>query len=542
MNLTTHPDPRVSSLVAIKIQCGCGQKYAFDADPAGGKMAALVQCPVCGADGTAIANQVLAHHLRAPSNPGPLGGQKLPFITPEAPVPRRTSLPAAGAPRGERPGHSTWLLLVGVGLLALVALIFWLRRPGSAAAAAPQDGYPHTLAQLNAWYSEPPAGQNAAFFYSQGFDLLQIGNEMPLFAHDNMPALGRPLPSTTLRSLGAFLKLNQGALQAFAQALPYEHSRYAIDLNQGIATTFPHLTKVRQATQVAALSALWHAENKEGQPVLEGLLTALGLVRSLEAEPSLISQFIRMGGSSNTTRAVEQTLNRITLKPEQLRLLRTALQKAEDVEARGEPFNRAIVAERVILQALLATPQKLVASVNAPGVGLPDAERELILARLQKPRQLKEDGRFYEETFAGLISRRQLPFPDRLQAGDWIGRQVAKAHQNKLALSAWLISGLAPVQSREAGALAQLRLALTAVALEQFRQSHQDHYPAGLAELTPDLLPNIPADPFDGQPLRYSNRGSAYQLYSIGWDRQDDSGQPWNSKTGDILFTVGAAR
>lgn len=44
----------------IRIVCDCGQKYIFSVDPENGQMPASVNCPVCGADGTEVANEILA--------------------------------------------------------------------------------------------------------------------------------------------------------------------------------------------------------------------------------------------------------------------------------------------------------------------------------------------------------------------------------------------------------------------------------------------------------------------------------------------------
>jgi hypothetical protein len=52
--------------IPIKIQCGCGQRYAFDVEAVDGHMPAPVACPVCGADGTAAANDFLAQSLPPP--------------------------------------------------------------------------------------------------------------------------------------------------------------------------------------------------------------------------------------------------------------------------------------------------------------------------------------------------------------------------------------------------------------------------------------------------------------------------------------------
>jgi hypothetical protein len=57
-------------MLPIKIQCGCGQKYAFDVEPVNGRMPSAVACPVCGVDGTPAANELMAQTLAAqPADP-----------------------------------------------------------------------------------------------------------------------------------------------------------------------------------------------------------------------------------------------------------------------------------------------------------------------------------------------------------------------------------------------------------------------------------------------------------------------------------------
>jgi uncharacterized sodium:solute symporter family permease YidK len=50
-------------MIPIKIQCGCGQRYAFDIEPLCGRMPGRVVCPVCGLDGTRVANEIIAFNL-----------------------------------------------------------------------------------------------------------------------------------------------------------------------------------------------------------------------------------------------------------------------------------------------------------------------------------------------------------------------------------------------------------------------------------------------------------------------------------------------
>lgn len=74
---------------------------------------------------------------------------------------------------------------------------------------------------------------------------------------------------------------------------------------------------------------------------------------------------------------------------------------------------------------------------------------------------------------------------------------------------------------------------LVAIALELHRRRH-GAWPRLLDELVPSVLPSVPMDRFDGQPLRYGIVDGKPRLYSVGANRIDDGGvharethQPW---------------
>jgi hypothetical protein len=83
-------------VIPIKIQCGCGQRYAFDVEAAGDLMPDTVACPVCGADGTAAANAAIAQSMLAQPTVAatPVGGPRIRVAIPPSSVP-----PAAGLRR-----------------------------------------------------------------------------------------------------------------------------------------------------------------------------------------------------------------------------------------------------------------------------------------------------------------------------------------------------------------------------------------------------------------------------------------------------------
>jgi hypothetical protein len=151
---------------------------------------------------------------------------------------------------------------------------------------------------------------------------------------------------------------------------------------------------------------------------------------------------------------------------------------------------------------------------------------------------LKAELAYLETSFQQILAARQAAFPDRLQSADLIRQLAAEAKGRGLVVNGSLLSALDNVVSREARSLANLRLAVTGLALEQFRAAHNRRYPASLSELAPNYLDAVPEDPFDGQPLRYRTEGAGYVLYSIGPDLKDDGGKRMTPKGGDLVFEV----
>ena len=448
-----------------------------------------------------------------------------------------------------RPSRNKWIVpALGAALilgLVLAGTMLFGREHGQKSeltnTALENDGLPHTLQELDAWYVEPPAGQNAATFYAQGFAALQIDKaspSLPLLGPAKLPPLGDPMPPAAKAALSALVHSNREALQLLVHGEKYEQSRFPLDLTQGFDLPMPHLPKVRNATLLAESSAILHAEGNDGTQAAQDVLLALALTRSLEAEPSLISQSMRAASVSIAVAALEQILNRTTLPPESLSQLATTLKKIEDHDASGEGFNRAIAAERVIWTAMFGMPQKLLPLVTIPGTDLSEAERKQIMARLQKSASLKEEGQYFETAFQQLMAARKEPFPERLKTGELIRHFVTDASRQKLVVLQWLLPALANPSVKEAGSLAHCRLGLTATALEQFRAAHDNHYPPALSALTPDYLAATPKDPFDGEPLRYRTAGSGYRLYSIGPDLKADSWERIDGKDGNIAFAV----
>jgi RNA polymerase sigma factor (sigma-70 family) len=404
-------------------------------------------------------------------------------------------------------------------------------------------GLPQTLAELDAWYAEPPPGQNAATFNLRGIQARQVNGvaqnpNLPILGKLPPPPLGTPLPPPVKSDLADFLQRNQQAMQFFAQGAQYEQSRYPLDLTQGSETLLPHLQGIKSGMQMSELAAISDAENNDPKQAADDIVQILALARSLDAEPLTISQLVRAAGVALAEAGLQQVVNRTTLAPDSLTALSKAFQAMEVYEARGEGFNRAMTGEKVCHMALLKDRDKLIHDLNLPGFfNLPDDERNRMLQYVAKSDSLKAEQDYLETSFRQIMSARLAAFPDRLNTANLTRKRAANAAGRGLLFNALEWDSMDGMVNREASSLANLRMALTAVAFEQFRAAHAGQYPAKLADLTPNLLHAPLQDPFDGRPLRYQKQGAGYVLYSIGPNLKDHGGRQ-NGRNGDLHFIV----
>jgi len=95
----------------VKIQCECGSRFAFDVEPVNGRMPVRVNCPVCDADVTDLANETIRQKLAPAALPLPTVVRAPVAILPETPAPSRPPIrvavpppPTAAAPAAADPG------------------------------------------------------------------------------------------------------------------------------------------------------------------------------------------------------------------------------------------------------------------------------------------------------------------------------------------------------------------------------------------------------------------------------------------------------
>ena len=445
------------------------------------------------------------------------------------------------------------IALIGVALLAFIPIGFFVVwRSGLSLdvdrrlEALKSVGLPTSGAELNNWYSKVADKQNAALVLTQALGLLRNypdmrSNDVRLF---KLPERGHRLSTEQAGLLRGYVGMNSSAIARADQAINLPESRYPIDCSLCANTPLPHLRWLRDLAFLNQYKAMLAIDTTGMEDPSSAITTILGLARTLDDEPIVLSQLVRTRIIKIALLTLERTIN-------SLRLNSGAMTTLVDVFSRTEATNRmarAIIGERAIYASYFRMSYEESLRITGPEN---DEDHDLMAPLPRKrPFALRLTG-FFERDFRHFLTAMEtnialasLPPPRNLAADKGFAQATAVAQKRLYIASSSVLSGLTGVVAREVEGVAYLRLARTALAIEQFRNK-QGRLPAGLEELKPHFLAEIPADPFDGAPLRYRQLPKGYVLYSVDRDGHDDGGRekPERKKASDkssydITFTV----
>ncbi|MCX6911634.1 MAG: hypothetical protein NT167_00995 [Verrucomicrobia bacterium] len=411
-------------------------------------------------------------------------------------------------------------LVVSVAALALLVGLSGCGKPGANNGGKPdplltarleairQAGQPITLADLNAWYPEPTAGENAAPLYAEAFAALAV---------------------TDAKS-ASFLTQNQQALALLHKAAAKSQCRYPLDLREGGSLELPHLFKIKTCAQLLSKETVANAAKGRVDLAAQDVLDGLRLAGSLEQEPVLISQLVRVGCDAFNQSGLEGAIGLKAFPAEQLARLQAALAREEGTI--GPSLIRAFAAERCPVISLFQMPlpeyEKFVGSM---GTNYNPLGSSAEFERYRQGAACKADFNLCLDYFSNWLAVASAPFPACLEAaGKWApdaAAQFSDAKTKGYRVSVAMLPSLGTTIGKAADCVGQLRTAQAALAIERYRLTTNSALPDSLAQLVPKYLPAVPDDPYDGKPLRYKKLSpKGYVIYSIGRNRQDDGGTP----------------
>ncbi len=406
-----------------------------------------------------------------------------------------------------------------------------------------KQGYPVTLAELDKWYPQVPAGQNAADIYLQAFAKFSKWNTnsmivkrdlLPIVGDAKLPPRTQALSDEVQSLIAEYLADNTESLRLLHEGASMRRCRYPVDLTSGFETPLPLLNDVRHGARLLTLKGILWSEEGNNEIASEAIVDGLCLGRSLEQEPTLISQLVRAACQGIALTGLERMLNRTAASDAELSRLAAAVSDAEVSQTMIRGYVGGISSYDSIFRMPVG---KLTEWVEKGFLWLPiDTKKSYTvtpLIALYKVTGLMDvDHLSLLRGMEDYVGASRKPLPSRLRASESCSVNAEKLPRWHI-LSRMFLPSLHSPQVKEARAIAALRAAKIALAIERYRLA-KSGLPDSPDDLVPKLLDAVPSDPFDGQSMRYKKLEKGYVVYSVGEDGKDDGGD----EKKDITFTV----
>jgi hypothetical protein len=417
----------------------------------------------------------------------------------------------------------SWLLWLGLpGLVFVVGVVVWVASVGGdlrrAQAEADAQDPNWRLEALENIRETPLPDQNAAARITVIARLIP-GQPPGLSVSELLRELS---PSALLdeAQLRAFRKfLDAAGPQALADArslIETSRGRHAITWTPDAFSTTLKCQDNREVANLLCCDALVRAQAGDLAGAVMACHAAFHAGCSLGDEPTAISQLVRSAIQWFTVQMAERVLAQGEPPADLLAALQARLEVEESAPlllyaARGERASGNMLFDNLHSGAVLQSALIKMRAGILGAVGDPD----VIGPMTHLPGFLTTQHAAYIRYFNGMVEiARQPP-----QEWESLLAQLAA----DLPTSAILVRLLAPSMSKISRAYirnhAVLRSAIVALAAERFRLLH-DRWPESVNELVrAKLLATVPADPYDGQPIRFVRTADRLIVYCVGPDR-----------------------
>jgi len=431
-------------------------------------------------------------------------------------------------------------LVVGVlfTILTVGAMLFVNRASSRVAAELARiraAGEPVSGAELEEHYRLPPGVEDTTELWLDGTRRLgteafraHVG-ELPIVGTgwSEIPPPGEPwddleAAEELLRMYGASLRTMHEAAELGGTA------RYPIDFTDGPYILPNHVMSLRSGVRLLKLEAHVCAHRGDPPRAAKSIRTIFALAQSLEREPMTMSLIVRLATDGNAREQLQILLPTVDFSDADLAGLQDTL-RAIDYH---DGLYQAMLGERAMGIDAFENPDSLGEEVRTKGLW----------------RFTQGSGfAFYLEHMDRLVVAARKPWPQALQAAEQARADREDRVEGGSLLTRMTHVFLSLVGRSDSGAfISAARHAAwngeadAAIGVERYRRQY-GKLPERLEELVPDFLPQVPIDPFDGQPLRYVVREEEYRVYSVGYDRVDNGGDAYPKSADsepDIVFRV----
>ena len=407
-------------------------------------------------------------------------------------------------------------------------------------------GLPTSGEELNRWYAPVPDAQNGALVMTQAFALRRLypDSRTNLIFNFKLPRRGVKLSAEESELLRGYVALNEERMRKADKALKFTKFRYPMNCAELMNTPLPHLTWLVDIVELHQFSGALALESGNTRPVVTNITSMLALTRTLDAEPLTISQLVRLRLLSMAFDLLERRVAASPFDADEIEKLSGAFAQVQTTNL----LAMSMVGERAMTMPYFRMSREELEKLH-PAKD-PEHARKNSIMPCHGPVILKLLG-YYELDYGTYLTVMERAIelmnnepPDNLRVSGYLHRVGEKATKRGRTLSGNMFSSMARTVERENQGMAHQRLAITALAIEGFRNEH-GKLPEELEELVPKYLEEIFDDPFTVVELEYERKEQGYVIYSIGPDREDNGGlgkadkkQSDDKQSYDITFTV----
>lgn len=459
------------------------------------------------------------------------------------------------APRPtKKPLLPRWLkfVLMLLGALFLVAALLWVIADISTRDALEAEiaelraqGYPTTLEDLQ--WPAIPNSKNAAFIYKQAYaqqrDLDEKADQ--LLWKLGHPDMSEDLDETELAYLEARLQENEQALALLHQAAQTPKCQFHVVLLDDPWINLLAFFEWHSVMDLAVFATRLSVARGRGEEALRYWQDAIAGSRAARYQRIVLADGVSLARTPLLTYTLKLLLQSGLLHERQLEQALGTLDALEARDSLVSAIRGQLAVELALFDDRPGYPP-FDGGISKRLRGLPLTwkerleERKNWVYRTWLSRPARQYDKSYFVRFVGrLAPLYEEPFYKVRAQREQLAKEAAQVHVY-LPLSRFQCARLLEPLEAQAGHEARVASARAAVALEVYRKRHGE-YPKTLAILAPGILPAVPIDPFDGQPLRYVSSDERVAVYSIGEDLQDDGGSTERDTYGDlpdIVFTL----
>ncbi len=358
-----------------------------------------------------------------------------------------------------------------------------------------------------------PDAENAAVVYEQAFNALDdpsIESQRKVLFTLDMRTAGPAKWREAERALvqcGTVLALTD-------QAASMPRCGFAIDWSNDHTLLFPrYVTEIKNLARVEHIRARISARNGDMAQAVDDIDTMFRMAKSMESQPFIIHQLVRIGVMFIAIKAIEDALLYGNMTEEQARRL---FESAGDIDV-AQGFKRAWLGERVYV-IHLNSPERFAQSAMSGGTGSVPKPVAGGLVSLYSNTFLRGDLAVYLGLFARQVDGVQLGFRQAKKSGLFDEPDVPfYAVMSKMGGGS--STGLMRYTTEEKLARTQVFLGLQAY------KARYGGYPATMGELKSKLGWKLPVDPFSEKDFIYKRQMKGFMLYSVGPDMKDDGGR-----------------